>query len=39
MRQAVYALPELYREGIEGARLLGNPGCYPTSWRWGCTRR
>ena len=29
--QAVYALPELYREQIKQARLLGNPGCYPTS--------
>lgn len=30
-KQAVYALPELYREKIKKARLLGNPGCYPTS--------
>lgn len=29
--RAVYALPELYREKIRAARLLGNPGCYPTS--------
>lgn len=29
--QAVYGLPELYREQIQGARLVGNPGCYPTS--------
>lgn len=28
---AVYGLPELYREKIKGARLIGNPGCYPTS--------
>lgn len=29
--EAVYALPELYRDKIAGARILGNPGCYPTS--------
>ncbi len=29
--QAVYGLPELYREQIRNARLIGNPGCYPTS--------
>ena len=28
---AVYGLPELYREEIKRARLIGNPGCYPTS--------
>lgn len=28
---AVYALPELYRERIRGAKIIGNPGCYPTS--------
>jgi N-acetyl-gamma-glutamyl-phosphate reductase len=28
---AVYGLPELYREEIRGARLIANPGCYPTS--------
>jgi len=26
MAQAVYGLPELYREQIRGARLVGNPG-------------
>ncbi len=30
-RQAVYGLPELYREQIRKAKLIGNPGCYPTS--------
>lgn len=30
-RQAVYAIPELFREQIKGARLIANPGCYPTS--------
>ncbi len=28
---AVYGLPELFREQIFGARLIANPGCYPTS--------
>lgn len=29
--EAVYGLPELYRERIRGARLVANPGCYATS--------
>lgn len=29
--EAVYGLPELYRDAIRSARLVGNPGCYPTS--------
>lgn len=29
--QAVYALPEIYRQQIKGASLLASPGCYPTS--------
>ncbi len=29
--QAVYGLPELYRDRIAGAGLVANPGCYPTS--------
>jgi N-acetyl-gamma-glutamyl-phosphate reductase len=28
--EARYGLPELYRERIKGARLVANPGCYPT---------
>ena len=28
---AVFGLPELYRDKIKGAKLIGNPGCYPTS--------
>jgi len=28
--QAVYGLPELYRVKIKEARLIANPGCYPT---------
>lgn len=31
LREAVYGLPELYRCEIERARLVANPGCYPTS--------
>jgi len=29
--EAVYGLPEVYRERIRTARLVANPGCYPTS--------
>lgn len=29
--QAVYGLPELYRDKIKKAQLIANPGCYPTS--------
>jgi len=28
---AVYGLPELYREKIKPAQLIGCPGCYPTA--------
>jgi N-acetyl-gamma-glutamyl-phosphate reductase len=28
--QAVYGLPEIYRAQIATARLVANPGCYPT---------
>ncbi len=28
---AVYGLPERYREQIRGADLVANPGCYPTA--------
>lgn len=31
LAQAVYGLPELYRDQIAGAGLVANPGCYPTS--------
>ena len=27
---AVYGLPELYRDKIRDAQIVGNPGCYPT---------
>jgi N-acetyl-gamma-glutamyl-phosphate reductase len=29
--QAVYGLPELFRDQIRTARLIGCPGCYPTA--------
>ena len=29
--EAVYGLPELHREKLAAARLVANPGCYPTS--------
>ena len=31
LAEAVYGLPESCRDGIPGARLLSNPGCYPTA--------
>ena len=30
LEDAVYGLPELYRDRIRGAGIVGNPGCYPT---------
>jgi N-acetyl-gamma-glutamyl-phosphate reductase len=31
LRQAVYGLPELYRQKIRKAQIVANPGCYPTA--------
>lgn len=31
LQQAVYGLPELYRQQIAEANIVANPGCYPTS--------
>jgi N-acetyl-gamma-glutamyl-phosphate reductase len=31
LAEAVYGLPELYADSIRAARLVANPGCYPTS--------
>jgi N-acetyl-gamma-glutamyl-phosphate reductase len=31
LEDAVYGLTELHREGIAGAELVANPGCYPTA--------
>jgi N-acetyl-gamma-glutamyl-phosphate reductase len=33
--EAVYGLPEVSREEIRGARIVANPGCYPTSVQLG----
>lgn len=31
LKKAVYGLPEIRRAKIRGAKLIANPGCYPTS--------
>jgi len=31
LKKAVYGLPELYRAKIKTAKLVSNPGCYPTA--------
>lgn len=31
LKEAIYGLPELHRTEIRNARLVANPGCYPTS--------
>lgn len=33
--EAVYGLPEINRGKIKGARLIANPGCYPTAVQLG----
>jgi N-acetyl-gamma-glutamyl-phosphate reductase len=33
--EAVYGLPETNRDKIKGARLVANPGCYPTAVQLG----
>ncbi len=35
--EAVYGLPELYTDQLRSARLVANPGCYPTSIILGLT--
>lgn len=30
LKEAVYGLPELYRDKIKDTRIVSNPGCYPT---------
>ena len=35
LEQAVYGLPETHRELIKTARLVANPGCYPTATQLG----
>ncbi len=36
LKNAIYGLPEIYREKIKNADLIANPGCYPTSVILGC---
>jgi N-acetyl-gamma-glutamyl-phosphate reductase len=31
IKDAVYGIPELYRQKIKKAKFIANPGCYPTS--------
>ncbi|TSA21419.1 MAG: N-acetyl-gamma-glutamyl-phosphate reductase [Betaproteobacteria bacterium] len=33
--EAVYGLPEINRAAVKGARLIANPGCYPTAVQLG----
>ena len=35
LEEAVYGLPETRREAVAGARLVANPGCYPTAVQLG----
>lgn len=35
VHEAVYGLPEVNRDSIRGARLVANPGCYPTAVQLG----
>ncbi len=35
LAEAVYGLPEVNREAIRRARIVGNPGCYPTAVQLG----
>jgi N-acetyl-gamma-glutamyl-phosphate reductase len=35
LEEAVYGLPEVNREAVKRARLVANPGCYPTAVQLG----
>ncbi|WP_067515131.1 N-acetyl-gamma-glutamyl-phosphate reductase [Endozoicomonas ascidiicola] len=35
LAEAVYGLPEMNRDSISSARLVANPGCYPTATQLG----
>ncbi|MGH8801199.1 MAG: N-acetyl-gamma-glutamyl-phosphate reductase, partial [Casimicrobiaceae bacterium] len=35
LAEAVYGIPEMNREAIRKARIVGNPGCYPTAVQLG----
>lgn len=30
LKESVYGLPEVYRDAVKNATVVGNPGCYPT---------
>ena len=31
LKDAIYGIPEIYRDNIKKAKVIGNPGCYPTT--------
>src|SRR4029079_4634428 len=35
LAESVYGLPEMNREAVRKARIVGNPGCYPTAVQLG----
>jgi N-acetyl-gamma-glutamyl-phosphate reductase len=35
LSESVYGLPEMHRDAIRKARIVGNPGCYPTAIQLG----
>ena len=35
VKEAIYGLPEVNREAIKRARIVANPGCYPTATQLG----
>jgi len=35
LEEAVYGIPEINRDAVRGARIVANPGCYPTSVQLG----
>lgn len=35
MQQSAYGLPELFGQQLAGKKIIGNPGCYPTSVQLG----
>lgn len=36
LEHVVYGLPEMFRDELSGAKLIANPGCFPTSAILGC---
>src|SRR3982751_6480476 len=35
LAESIYGIPEINREAIRKARIIGNPGCYPTAVQLG----